>query len=426
MKAPAYWNGTAYTSAGAHFAVWLLPTDGIWPPELDVAESYAGTGIIDQNVHYGSWPGNLKSNGQRSNWDTTGQFNLYAMEWSETEVRVFVNGTLTKVMDATSPAMFKDGYSAISQLNATSGFYLLIDTQIAEDTGPLETDIGSTEMLVDWVKVFYRPGSTESYTHCSWENETCSFSGTKKVRYGANGSYVYKDAVSASIACTNTAFGDPAPGVVKSCGYTDTTSAPPTESYTHCSWENETCSFSGTKKVRYGANGSYVYKDAVSTSIACTNTAFGDPAPGVVKSCGYTDTTSAPPTESYTHCSWENETCSFSGTKKVRYGANGSYVYKDAVSASIACTNTAFGDPAPGVVKSCGYTDTTSAPPTESYTHCSWENETCSFSGTKKVRYGANGWYIYKDAVSTSIACTNTAFGGDPAPNVAKSCATGN
>ena len=67
------------------------------------------------------------------------------------------------------------------------GFYLLIDTRIAEDTGPLETDIGSTEMLLDWVKVFYRPGSTESYTHCSWENETCSFSGTKKVRYGADG-----------------------------------------------------------------------------------------------------------------------------------------------------------------------------------------------------------------------------------------------
>ena len=84
----------------------------------DVAESYAGIGIIDQNVHYGSWPGNLKSNGRRSNWNTTGQYNLYAMELVRAEVRVFVNGTLTKVMDATSSAMLKDGYSAIAQLNA--------------------------------------------------------------------------------------------------------------------------------------------------------------------------------------------------------------------------------------------------------------------------------------------------------------------
>ena len=181
VKAPAYWNGTAYTSAGAHFAVWLLPTDGTWPPELDVAESYAGIGIIDQNVHYGSWPGNLKSNGQRSSWNSTGQFNLYAMEWSDTDVRVFVNGTLMKVMNSSAAAMLKDGYSAIAQLNATTGFYLIIDTQLAETTtGPLDTGTGSTETLVDWVKVYYRPDSPESYSHCSWENDLCSFSGSRR------------------------------------------------------------------------------------------------------------------------------------------------------------------------------------------------------------------------------------------------------
>ncbi len=51
-----------------------------------------------------------------------------------------------------------------------------------------------------------------------------------------------------------------------------------------CSSEGATCAFVGTRQVRYGANGNYAYKTAT-RSIACNNSVFGDPAPGIAKAC---------------------------------------------------------------------------------------------------------------------------------------------
>jgi len=42
----------------------------------------------------------------------------------------------------------------------------------------------------------------------------------------------------------------------------------------------------GTRQVRYGANGAYIYK-TVSGQFSCSNAYFGDPIYGVVKSCSY-------------------------------------------------------------------------------------------------------------------------------------------
>ena len=53
---------------------------------------------------------------------------------------------------------------------------------------------------------------------------------------------------------------------------------------------------------------------------------------------------------------------------------------------------------------------------------CASENGTCSFPGTTRVRYGAGSSFNYANATG-SIACTNAAFGGDPAYGQGKSCA---
>ncbi len=54
--------------------------------------------------------------------------------------------------------------------------------------------------------------------------------------------------------------------------------------WTACANENQTCSFSGTKRVRYGAGTSW--KEGVYTgSVLCGNQAFGDPIPGTFKTC---------------------------------------------------------------------------------------------------------------------------------------------
>ena len=76
-------------------------------------------------------------------------------------------------------------------------------------------------------------------------------------------------------------------------GGTTTTPTPtptPTVTWTTCANENGTCSFSGTRQVRYGANNTYVTKTFTSTA-ACNNATFGDPAYGVVKSCSYSSVT---------------------------------------------------------------------------------------------------------------------------------------
>ncbi len=128
----------------------------------------------------------------------------------------------------------------------------------------------------------------------------------------------------------------------------------------------------------------------------------------------FSDGKSCPaPPEQWTFCSDENGTCSFSGTQRVRFGKNGKYNY-GIYSGSVACNNASFGDPNVGTPKSCEYSS-------DLYTICASENQTCSLSGTKQVRFGANGEWATQTATG-SIACNNATFGGDPLPNVVKRC----
>ena len=54
--------------------------------------------------------------------------------------------------------------------------------------------------------------------------------------------------------------------------------------WTHCAAENEVCAFSGTATVRYGANGVFA-TTTFTNGVSCSNAVFGDPIPGVFKSC---------------------------------------------------------------------------------------------------------------------------------------------
>jgi hypothetical protein len=133
---------------------------------------------------------------------------------------------------------------------------------------------------------------TTTWTRCAVEGKTCYLSGTKLVRYGLSGRYVTKT-ITGSVACTNAVFGDPYPGAGKVCDY----AAPPTTiSWVHCAAESGTCSFSGTRQVRYGANGIYATRTGTG-SLGCNNQVFGDPLPGVAKACHVSSsTTTATPT----------------------------------------------------------------------------------------------------------------------------------
>jgi hypothetical protein len=157
-----------------------------------------------------------------------------------------------------------------------------------------QLDIGAYEAATTTTTPTPTPTPTPStWTQCATEGGTCSFSGSAQVRYGTATAYVIKT-LTGPIACSNSVFGDPAPGYGKTCsvGGTTTTSPTPTPSspstvtWTACASEGGTCSVSGTRQVRYGYNGYYATK-VVTGSVACSNAVFGDPKPGYAKSCSY-------------------------------------------------------------------------------------------------------------------------------------------
>lgn len=61
---------------------------------------------------------------------------------------------------------------------------------------------------------------------------------------------------------------------------------PPTSDWTLCAGEGQQCAFTGTKEVRYGANGQYAFR-TLTGGTACANSVFGDPLVGTVKQCWY-------------------------------------------------------------------------------------------------------------------------------------------
>lgn len=139
---------------------------------------------------------------------------------------------------------------------------------------------------------------TQNWTRCASEGGACNFSGTRQVRYGANNNYAFSTATGI-LACSNSVFGDPMYGVVKTCDYGDAISTtitpapaptPIVETWSDCASEGANCTFTGTRAVRYGANGIYA-KGVFNGATACTNGVFGDPVYGTVKACSHSSIT---------------------------------------------------------------------------------------------------------------------------------------
>lgn len=158
------------------------------------------------------------------------------------------------------------------------------------------------------------------------------------------------------------------------------------------------------------------------TSSGATPAPTPDPAPAPAP-----EPAPAPSPDGWTVCASEGGTCTFSGTRQVRYGTPGYYNTK-VFTGSVQCTNAVFGDPKKATAKNCSYAGTaapapapTPAPSTPvTWTQCAREGGTCSFTGTREVRYGAPGYYNTK-VVTGSTACTNAVF-GDPKKSTAKTC----
>ncbi len=206
--------------------------------------------------------------------------------------------------------------------------------------------LGSAAASADWIP-------------CAREGEYCKFDGRREVAYGAGKQWVsrYHEG---GVKCTVDKFGkDPAVGIVKGCSVREEAVAQPggKAQWSTCAKEDGVCRFTGRREVAYGAKDKWVrkfFKDGAK----CSSANFGgDPIPGVAKSCSVSSVTTAPPppatvNSTWSRCAGEEQPCRFSGSRRVAYGANGRYSYRQAKD-GVMCGNKAFGDPAPGTRKSC-------------------------------------------------------------------------
>lgn len=151
--------------------------------------------------------------------------------------------------------------------------------------------------------------TSSTWTTCAQEDRQCSFTGTRTVRYGARSSWVVRQVTASGggVRCSNSVFGDPIPGTRKTCQLEN--APPPPASWTFCANEGSRCNFSGTRRVRYGANSTWVTRDVTASNggVSCSNSVFGDPIFGVAKRCELGETsggsTQQPPTISGTPAS---------------------------------------------------------------------------------------------------------------------------
>jgi len=238
------------------------------------------------------------------------------------------------------------------------------------------------------------PGQGLNYTKCADEGGTCVAQGIKYLAFGANGSYMFRTSFSfGNISCDKTTFGgtDPAPNVVKACYFSN---------YEFKASENQGSNTLAPRNIAFGANGSF-YFATINGGFTCNTATFGDPAPGIVKSCyqGLGD--------NYIFGTTEGGTLTGLSNTPIAYGANGTF-YFTVASNSFSCSNASFGgDPAANVVKNC-------------YTWGSpfITNEGNSFNaGTVNTIFyfgsGLNGNFV-SQALKGTASCTSATFGGDP------------
>ncbi len=132
--------------------------------------------------------------------------------------------------------------------------------------------------------------------------------------------------------------------------------AQPTSQWSRCAREGEPCYIPYGAVVAYGARGVWAKKTfAREGNIDCSNRTFGDPVPGVVKSCHFL--VKQPPRRpaQWTVCADEGEPCFVPYSTTVAYGASGVWAKRQVNAGTIDCSNRTFGDPFPGIRKKCHY-----------------------------------------------------------------------
>jgi hypothetical protein len=154
--------------------------------------------------------------------DTAGQFHMQVVVPSGKSGQVWVpiasSNASTSVIAGSATFVQRSGLYDIYQVGAgTVEFGSVPGGGGGPTNTPTPTPVGPTNTPT--------PTSSGEWIYCADEGGTCTFSGTRTVRYGANGAYNYLEATN-SIACNNATFGDPIVGTAKQCHYSSSGTSP--------------------------------------------------------------------------------------------------------------------------------------------------------------------------------------------------------
>lgn len=127
--------------AGMYSAFWMLPTDGSWPPELDVFEVLGkdpSTVFMSSHDNVGGKDVYVTDLAQI---DTT-QFHTYGVDWGPEVIKYYIDGNLVTTQ-ATPPSMNKEMYFLVN-LGVGSGGWI----------GAPNESTGTGQMKVDYIRAY--------------------------------------------------------------------------------------------------------------------------------------------------------------------------------------------------------------------------------------------------------------------------------
>lgn len=130
-------------------AIWMLPDDGSWPPEIDIMESVGSQPtVVCLSLHTGTWPEVETQTRDHLGPDYSEAFHVFALEWEPGELRWYVDGELRFSTADSVP---------------DKPFYLILNTAVGGTMpgDPDDTTVFPQYFQVDYVRVYAReqPGT---------------------------------------------------------------------------------------------------------------------------------------------------------------------------------------------------------------------------------------------------------------------------
>lgn len=141
-------------------AIWMLPADGTWPPEIDIMELIGDDPrTVHMTHHAGEYPDLISDGGEFTGPDFTQDFHTFAVEWTPDRLDWYVDG----VKQATSE-------SEIPQ----HPFYIILNTAVGGNWpgDPDATTPFPAYHRIDYVRVYTRKEPGRAYLHVSGRNGT--------------------------------------------------------------------------------------------------------------------------------------------------------------------------------------------------------------------------------------------------------------